>query len=175
MQFVPWRYIADWKCMKCGDCCKLYSVVLNFHEWFKIVKGFGVEQTVSGLDKLFIKRRSDGSCAFLCNYFDTYMCGLQDMKPTACKLWPFKILAQPKYGSGNDAAYHYSGYAVFIYVDPMCSGIRYGTPTWEFAKLTLKEFTEIAIGLRMGQYKSTGDARFSEPAVGLTRIRTSLF
>jgi len=26
MQFVPWRNIADWKCIVCGYCCKLWPV-----------------------------------------------------------------------------------------------------------------------------------------------------
>jgi len=65
MLFVPWQRIADWKCTACGLCCRAYSVVLNFQEWLNIVKNYGVDKTVSGLDKLFIKRRSDGSCIFL--------------------------------------------------------------------------------------------------------------
>jgi len=64
MLFVPWQYIADWKCNACGQCCRAYSVVVNFHEWLKIVKNYGVETTASGLNKIFIKRRSDGSCVF---------------------------------------------------------------------------------------------------------------
>jgi hypothetical protein len=97
------------------------------------------------------------------------------MKPTACQLWPFKILAQPKYGGGNDAIYRHGGYDVFIYVDSMCSGIRYGTPTWEFVKFTLGEFIQIAMGLRTVQCRSTGDIRYSEPMMSARRIRTSLF
>jgi Fe-S-cluster containining protein len=96
MQFVPWQYIADWKCGACGLCCRAYSVVLNFQEWLRIIKNYGVETTTSGLNKLFIKKKSDGSCAFLYNPSNTYVCGLQHMKPKACKLWPFKILGKPE-------------------------------------------------------------------------------
>lgn len=163
MQFVPWQSIANWKCISCGECCKLYSVVLNFHEWLKIVKSYGVEKTVSGLDKLFIRRNTDGSCAFLCQFADTYMCGLQSMKPKACKLWPFKILTKPEYGSTNQAAYNYRGNTIFIYADPMCSGVRYGHPSWEFANNTLREFVEIAMGLRSNQYKTTAKIGLPKP------------
>jgi Fe-S-cluster containining protein len=142
-------------------------VVLNFHEWLKIVKSYGVELTVSGLDTLFIKRRSDGSCVFLCNYSDSYACGLQYMKPKACQLWPFKILSQPRYGYANDAAYHCGGQNVFIYVDSMCNGLRHGTPTWEFANLTLREFTEIAMGLRREQHKTTASIGLPKPLATL--------
>jgi Fe-S-cluster containining protein len=165
MQFIPWQYIEDWKCNSCGDCCKLYSVVLNFHEWLRIVKTFGVEKTVSGIDKLYIKRANDGSCAFLCNFSNMHMCSLQHMKPNACKLWPFKILAEPKYGWANKAEYNYGGKRLFIYADSMCSGLKNGKPTWEFASQTLKEFVDIAAGFRREQYKTTGDLFFLRPRV----------
>jgi Fe-S-cluster containining protein len=163
MQFAPWRYIADWKCIACGKCCKLYSVVLNFHEWLKIVKRYGVEQTASGLDKLYIKRKDDGSCVFLCQFSNTYVCGLQNMKPKACKLWPFKILTKPEYGNTNQAAYNYRGNTIFIYADAMCNGLVYGHPSWEFAHNTLREFVEIAMDLRSLQHKTTIDIGFPQP------------
>ena len=160
MQLVPWQYIADWKCIACGACCRFYSVVLNFHEWLKIIKNYGVEQTVSGLDKLFIKRNTDGSCAFLCQFSNTYLCRLQQMKPKACKLWPFKIITRPEFGNTNKAEYNYGGNIFFVYADSMCSGIRYGSPSWEFVNRTLKEFIEIALGARSEQYKTTGEIAF---------------
>jgi Fe-S-cluster containining protein len=163
MQFVPWRHIADWRCVACGECCRLYSVVLNFHEWLKIVKSYGVEQTASGLDKLFLKRRGDGSCAFLCSFANVNSCSLQYMKPKACKLWPFKVLAQSKYGFANEATYCYGETTLFVYVDSMCSGVRYGKPSWEFANMTLKEFAEIAMGLRQTQHRTTSKIGISNP------------
>ncbi|MDI6904683.1 MAG: YkgJ family cysteine cluster protein [Candidatus Bathyarchaeia archaeon] len=163
MLFVPWRYISDWKCIACGKCCKAYSVVLSFPEWLKIVKNYGVDKTVSGLDKLFIKRRSDGSCVFSYNLSNMYLCGLQRMKPKACKLWPFQILSKPKFGYVNEAVYYYGGNKFFIYADSTCSGLRYGKPTWEFTNYTLKEFVEIALGRRINQSKTTANIRFLHP------------
>ena len=159
MQFVPWRSVADWKCIMCGDCCKIYSVVINFHEWLKIVKNYGIEHTASDLDKLFISRRNDGSCAFLNSGSNSCICGLQlqHMKPKACQLWPFKILSKPRFGYTNQAAYPFSEKQVFIYADSMCNGLRFGTPTLEFANSTLKEFVEIACGFSSGQFKTTSN------------------
>lgn len=157
LQFVPWRYIADWKCVKCGDCCRLYSVVINFHEWLRIVKNYGVEHTSSGLDKLFIRRRSDGSCTFLHSGPNINLCTLQRAKPRACQLWPFKVLMKPEFGYGNDAVFPYGENRLFVYADPMCHGLRYGTPTPEFTGYTLKEFVEIALGLRTYQLKTTSN------------------
>jgi Fe-S-cluster containining protein len=160
MQFVPWQSIADWKCTACGYCCKLYSVVLNFPEWLGLVKTFGVETTIAGLDRLYIKRVDDGSCMFLCRFANTYFCGLQRMKPAACKLWPFKVLTEPKYGQTKQALFNYQGMRLFIYADSMCSGLRYGAPTWEFNFSTLREFVELALGTRQVQCKTTSDSVF---------------
>ena len=155
MQFVPWRNIADWRCKACGYCCKLYSVVLSFPEWLRLTKTFGVETTASSIDRFYIKRFGDGSCTFLCNDANSYYCGLQSMKPNACKIWPFKVVTEPKYGEPNQAAYDYQGTRLYVYGDAMCSGLRYGAPTWDFEHVTVREFTEIAIGLREAQRKST--------------------
>ncbi len=155
MQFVPWQNIADWHCKACGCCCKLYSVVLGFPEWLKLTKTFGVETTVAGLDRFYIKRASDGTCAFLCNNSRNYFCGLQQMKPEACKIWPFTVLAEPKSGEEKQAAFDYLGNRLYVYADTMCSGLRYGEPTWDFRYTTIKEFTELALGIRQVQYKTT--------------------
>jgi hypothetical protein len=84
------------------------------------------------------------------------------MKPEACKIWPFKILSEPKYGEDKQAAFNFLGNNLYIYADTMCSGLRYGTPTWEFRYTTLKEFTELALGLRRVQYKTTRSVDFAQ-------------
>jgi hypothetical protein len=170
MQYVPWRFITDWRCIACGDCCKLYSVVISFYEWLRIVKSHGVEQTVPGISKLFIKRREDGSCTFLNDFSNRYTCGIQYMKPAACQLWPFKILARPEYGHPNEASYPYLGDPLFVYADPMCIGIRYGTPTFEFANHTLREFAELSLGIRNRQHRTTGNIRPHWPSANLRSI-----
>ncbi len=163
MRFIPWRYIADWKCSLCGDCCRLYSVVLNFPEWLRIAKTFGAEKTVAGMDRFYIKRASDGSCPFLCNLAGAYLCGLQNMKPDACKLWPFKVFAEPRYGEEKFALYGYGEKRFFVYADSMCSGFRYGAPTWEFASI-VKEFVELALRTRNVQHKTTSSLPAQQPS-----------
>lgn len=163
MLFVPWQYIADWRCNACGLCCRAYSVVLNFQEWLNIIKSYGVETTVSGLNKLYIKRKGDGSCTFLYKLSNAHLCGLQHMKPKACKLWPFKVLNKPEYGYAKEAAYDYKGNRLFVYADSTCSGLVYGKPTWEFTTYTLKEFIEIAMGIRSQQHKTTAEIGSIQP------------
>lgn len=155
MKFVPWQYISDWKCDMCGICCRLYSVVIDFPEWLSIVKNFGVEKTSAGLDRFYIKRGSDGSCPFIYNIGDSSFCGLQRMKPGACKQWPFKVLFEPRFGDATHALYTYGGMKLYVYADSICSGLRYGSPGWEFAALTLREFVELTLGIRQMQSKTT--------------------
>jgi Fe-S-cluster containining protein len=155
MQFVAWQNVSDWRCRGCGYCCKLYGVVLDFPEWLHLTQTFGPQTTVAGRSRFFIKRCHDGSCAFLCSTNHNYFCGLQNTKPQACKLWPFKVLREPKYGDEKQAAYEYRGVKLYVYVDAMCNGLRYGAPTWEFRNTTVREFVELALGLWRVQCKTT--------------------
>jgi Fe-S-cluster containining protein len=160
MRFVPWRQIASWRCTACGNCCKDYNVVLNFPEWLRIMQTFGAQSTVAGGERLFLKRAADGTCVFLCKLEGTYLCSLQNMKPEACKIWPFKILAEPKYDEAKDAAFNFAGRQLYVYADSNCAGLRYGTPSWDFASVTLREFAAIAMGACRAQKNSTRNASF---------------
>lgn len=155
MMFVPWQFLADWKCNQCGTCCRHYSVVLNLQEWLRIIGTYSIDLIASDLTRLYIKRKNDGACSFLCNWPNLNLCGLQHMKPEACKLWPFKVFSKPEYGYAKQAAFTYGGRTLFVYADSNCRGLRYGRPKWDFANLTVKEFTEIALGVRNWQIKST--------------------
>src|SRR5512136_705357 len=160
MRFVPWQYLSDWKCNMCGDCCKLYSVVIDLAEWLQIIKNFGIEKTAAGLDKFYIKRNSDGSCPFVYDFTHANFCGLQNMKPGACKQWPFKVLFEPRFGDANHALYNYGNLKLYVYADSNCSGLRYGSPRWEFATMTIREFVELTMGKRQDQLKTTNFLRF---------------
>lgn len=155
MQAVPWSQVRSWRCNMCGICCRHYDVVLKFPEWLSIVKNFGIEYTAPSLDKIFLRRRSDGSCSFLLETPKASFCGLQHAKPKACKLWPFKVLDRSKFGNHNKAAYHYRDRKLFIYVDPACTGLRLGEPTREFVYSVIPEFIEIALNSCRRQFKTT--------------------
>ena len=173
MQYVPWQYVADWRCISCGDCCRLYSVVIDFEEWFRIIKNYGVEYTASGMSKLFINRRSDGSCTFLNNGSNVGLCRLQHMKPKACQIWPFKVLSRPQFGYPSEALYFYRGKPLFVYADPMCKGLRLGKPTLEFANYTVEEFVEIAAGIRRNQFRTTAGMRLPQSFTTLGAMRST--
>jgi len=152
---VPWRNVKSWNCVECGMCCRDYHVVLNFNEWINIVRNFGVESTIPSVNKLFLGKNSDGTCCFLNQVGNACVCGLQYTKPVACKIWPFKIFLDPKFGSQNEALYKYRDSNFFVYVDPACTGLRWGKPAQDFLYRTLPEFIDVAVGLRKQQFYST--------------------
>ena len=145
----------SWRCNLCGYCCRRYDVILGLPEWVNIVKNFGVEYTMPSVTKFSLRRRADGSCAFLYETPKASLCSLQHTKPQACKLWPFKVLDKPKFGSSNNAVYYHGNRRLFIYVDPVCTGLRFGVPTQEFVYSVIPEFIEIAFGVRRKQFKTT--------------------
>jgi len=168
---VPWRTVKSWSCVECGMCCKDYHVVLNFNEWAKIVRSYGADATISSLSKLFLGKKSDGTCCFLSHHGDVSVCGLQYMKPIACKIWPFKIFLEPKLGSQNQALYKYQDHNFFVYVDPACTGLRWGKPDQRLVYKTLPEFIDIAVGLRKQQFYSTSKVQ-GQPGQNPFRGRT---
>ena len=152
---IPWRYVESWNCNSCGLCCKGFDVVLDFPEWMNIVKTYGVDYTIPGLSRLYLRRKTDGTCVFLQNYYGGWLCSLQHMKPMACKLWPFKVSNSPRYGRAQEAAFNYKGRRFFLYVDPFCPEIKWGKPSSQMISLVIPEFVEIALGLREKQVYST--------------------
>lgn len=159
---IPWSQVESWNCSACGLCCKGYEVVLDFPEWLNIVKNFGVDYTQPGMSKLFLRHKSDDSCVFLHNQYGNWLCSLQQMKPMACKLWPFKISNKPLYGKASQAIYHLGDSKLYVYVDPACPGLHWGNPNLEFLDLVLPEFVDLAVGKRRKQSFTTSQL-FSAP------------
>ena len=155
MRPIPWSYVMDWRCNACGLCCREFEVVLSVEEWATIAKRFGVRYTRMDGGKFYLRKTLDGSCVFLYNLGGVALCGLQDMKPLACKLWPFKVLKWPKYGSASKAQYVYMGRLFYVYVDPHCPQVVLGRPTEHLAHQVIPEVIELSLGLRVEQEKST--------------------
>jgi len=161
---IPWRYMQDWNCSACGLCCKGFDVVLDFPEWVNIVKTYGVSFTQPSISRFYLKRKSDGTCIFLYDFYGKWLCALQYTKPVACKLWPFKISDKPKYGRPNEAVYNYvDGKKLYVYLDPSCIGLRWGSPTQDFLYSIIPEFIDIALGLRKKQFYSTSQLPIPQP------------
>jgi Fe-S-cluster containining protein len=152
---IPWRNVKSWNCVGCGMCCIDYHVVLNFKEWITIVKKYGADAALPTVGKLLLGKNNDGTCRFLTNFAGNKLCGLQYMKPLACKIWPFKVFYESKFGNPKKALFHYRERDFFVYVDPACNGLTWGNPDSELKFRTLPEFIDVAIGLRERQVYST--------------------
>jgi len=156
MKPSPWRYVSSWSCIACGECCKYYSVNISFAEYFRVVKMYGVGATELGLTECYLKKRLDGRCVF--QYpapGPSWLCGLQHMKPKVCKLWPFTIASRPAYGHEQKALYWYNNRSYYVYVDPKCRGILWGSPSWELVHRTIPEFIRLSSEEATDQIYST--------------------
>ncbi|MEM1729276.1 MAG: YkgJ family cysteine cluster protein, partial [Candidatus Jordarchaeales archaeon] len=85
MPFLPWRFFHSWSCLMCGECCEKFNVSLTPSEALLLVKGYGEEVVERKGGKVYLKRVG-GRCIFQ----DGRACSIQSVKPSACKLWPFK-------------------------------------------------------------------------------------
>lgn len=155
MEPVPWRHVKSWSCITCGLCCKEFDVILGYWEWANILRNFGIGAIKPSVTRLCLGKKGDGTCVFLYNSSGSWLCGLQYSKPRACKIWPFKIYEQPKYGRNAEAIYHFGERDFFVYVDPSCLGLKLGSPTRKFMYETVLEFIEIALGRCEKQFHST--------------------
>jgi len=155
MMPIPWSHVRSWRCTGCGLCCRRFEVVLKFNEWLRLVQKYGVGVTNAGLNKFYLGKKPDGTCIFLYTVNGVWFCGLQNMKPVACKLWPFKVLDRPRYGRAKEAFFSHEGKKLFVYTDPFCPEITWGKPGDEMVHKVIPEFVEIALGLREKQFYST--------------------
>lgn len=166
---VPWSYIRAWNCYGCGNiCCTSATVPLTTAEWLKIIQNFGVGCTEPTVTGFYLKKTRDDCCIFQYKFMGHYLCSIQNMKPHACKLWPFKIYNKPKYGLGREAVFSFKGEVFYIYLDSACEGITYGRPCSHFVDQTIPEFIELSFGSREKQAYSTGNLSvFQIPRISL--------
>jgi len=152
---VPWRHIRSWLCMGCGQCCRL-QVQLTTKEWLDLTRTYGHSIATQNIESFLIRKTVDGWCPFLYRTATGCVCSLQQNKPLACMLWPFRISDYPRYGFGEEASFHHRGRLFYVYAIPYCNGINYGTPTEHFVRNVLPEFIDLRIGIRRTQVLSTG-------------------
>jgi len=156
MEPVPWQSVHSWDCVGCGECCRPYTVSLLWNEWVQIVQTYGIEVTEPSIDGFYLKKKGpDRRCIFQYTFGGRWLCAIQSMKPLACKLWPFKILGKPRYGRQSLSSFPHAGRDLYVYADPFCRGLTYGTPSERLAQKTLPEFIELSRGLRSDQHYST--------------------
>ena len=151
MNSVPWRLVKSWTCLACGSCCRRYAVNLTWKEHRKIGK-FWPDKVRIKKKKPYLGRRIDGTCEFLSGK----LCRLQmlNIKPFACKIWPFRVLLKPdKMDKNFDGLYQTHNKEYFIYLSPTCLGINKGNPI-DLNK-TVEEVIRLRNGIEREQYYST--------------------
>ncbi|MHC1586444.1 MAG: YkgJ family cysteine cluster protein [Candidatus Hecatellaceae archaeon] len=167
-RLVPWRLVHDWVCQACGDCCRRYLVELTPHEYAQIVQTHGHGYVDVAMGKMYLRRRPDGSCYFLYWQNGQGLCGLQPIKPKACKLWPFQVFEHPSFGNPELSLYRYGRREFYIYVVSECRGLTFGQPSPRLEHKVIPEILEIKLGRRVHQQYSTSQ-KF-RPLLPLMRI-----
>ncbi|MEM4576226.1 MAG: YkgJ family cysteine cluster protein [Candidatus Nezhaarchaeales archaeon] len=155
MKLVPWRRIESWSCIACGDCCKEFRVPLKAYEAARLARLFGYTCIEFNIERYVLRKRLDGRCIFQVYSNGKWVCGIQSIKPLACKIWPFLVSHMPSHGSKEEAWYEYEGRKYYIYVNTFCRGIAYGKPTKTLSEKVLPEFIELSLGIREKQNLST--------------------
>lgn len=155
MDPIPWSKVEGWACIACGDCCKDFRVPISAYEVARLAGSFGYWAIEAGLNSYYLKKRLDGRCAFQVRRSGRWICGVQPLKPMACKLWPFMVYEKPRYGCRDEAEYEFNGQRFYVYVNPYCRGLAYGKPSHTFESKVLPEFIEIKLGIRERQSLST--------------------
>ncbi len=162
---LPWRMIKTWKCLMCGECCKKYVVPLTKEEVVNFSLIFG-RQVIDFSGKKPTLRRINGKCIFLKNG----KCSIQELKPKACKLWPFIVYRTPlRVEDKALAEFEFLGETFYVYVDSECYGINKGTTKIEEI---IPEVLSIKLGITRTQMLSTGSRKkgriesiFTQPTI----------
>lgn len=149
--YIPWKLVKSWRCLACGNCCRRYLVNLTREEWLKIGRLWPNKTRIKG-GKFYLRRNIDGRCKFLSGK----LCYLQffNMKPLACKLWPFMVQLKPdKIDEEFEGLYHTGKKEYFVYLNSKCSGINRGNPA--DLKNTIDEIINLWNGSQKNQFFST--------------------
>jgi Fe-S-cluster containining protein len=152
---IPWREVASWQCRACGNCCIGYRVPLRMDEFVKVGSACGQGVFEYGTGKVYLKNGPDRRCVLQRPLMDTWICTIQGMKPTACRLFPFRIQHKPVYLRGDNSDYKLGDKIYYIYLDPDCEGIVPGQPTERFANQVLPEIIRSGFGVSQKQRYTT--------------------
>ena len=152
---VPWGEVSSWSCKACGNCCVGYRVPLKMDEMVRITNQYGQGVLHYGLGKAYLRNQSTGRCTFQRPLMGRWICTLQGQKPTACRLFPFRLNNKPIYKRGDNARVQMGDKAYYLYMDPNCKGITLGKPTERFARQIVPEIVRIGMGLPVKQKFTT--------------------
>ncbi|MBS7247664.1 MAG: YkgJ family cysteine cluster protein [Candidatus Jordarchaeales archaeon] len=138
----------------CGECCEKFDVSLTPSEALLLVREHGGGVIERKGRKVYLKRVG-GRCVFQ----DGKACSIQASKPSACKLWPFKVSSYPlRLEDKHVSDYYFAGLKLYVYVNTFCRGLNKGTPIW----MVVPEAVAIYLGLTNKQTLTTSLTENSE-------------
>ena len=141
---VPWGEVSSWSCKACGNCCVGYRVPLKMDEMVRITNQYGQNVLQYGLGKAYLRNQSNGRCTFQRPLMGRWICTLQRQKPTACRLFPFRLNNKPIYKRGDNARVQMGDKTYYLY-----------KPTERFARQIVPEIVRIGMGLPVKQRFTT--------------------
>ncbi len=156
-RLIPWRRVAHWRCLACGECCRWFEIPLRADEYARIIRLYGLDIVRLGIGRSYLKKTIGSLCIFQRFSSGRWLCGLQRDKPLVCKLWPFSILRSPKHGRNEEASYHHNEDEYYVYVHPYCRGLIFGEPTDYLANKVIPEAVKISLHLERIQNYTTAD------------------
>jgi len=124
-------------------------------EIVNVTNCYGPSVLEYGLGKAYLRNQPDGRCVFQRPLMGRWICTLQGTKPTACRLFPFRIHNKPVYKRGDDAVVSFRGQNLYLYLDPECEGIVMGQPSDRFRDLIVPEIMGMGMGLQVKQRYTT--------------------
>lgn len=125
VSYSPWRSLLGWRCLRCGRCCREYSVPLTQGEAIRYILKYG-SVVIPYKNKSYLMRKLDGSCCFLIDRGSYTECSIYYDRPLACRLYPFYITTRPLPDISEELARYELGKRnyVFVYLDSDCPGIN---------------------------------------------------
>ena len=131
MAHIPWREIKSWRCVRCGNCCTQgLKVNLRTYEYSKLLNFWPESIQIGWPGDPFLKK-INRRCVFYNKYG---LCSLQqfNLKPFACKVWPFVVYLEPKSNDSDGARFYFENNQYFVYLNPcassLCHGLDRGNP-----------------------------------------------
>lgn len=152
---IPWTEVSTWSCTACGNCCIGYRVPLKMDEMIRVSNQYGEKVLEFGVGKAYLRNQSNGRCVFQRPLMGRWICTLQGTKPTACRLFPFRMHKKPMYKGGENAMVRFGEKTYYLYMDPNCNGVILGKPDERFRTQIVPEIIKIGVGFPVKQRYTT--------------------
>ena len=126
-EYVPYKTVSSWRCLRCGRCCIEYSVPLMLNEALRLIKKYGWVIERRG-NKVVLASKPNGECIFLSRIGGLAYCTIYYERPLVCKLYPFYIRLKPLDETHRDKALYIceDNLKLYVYIDRKCPGVDRG-------------------------------------------------